>query len=165
MLKKTARSFARKNSIPYQSQKTIFKILPNEAKVAVDVSWISPFPHEQEVIVKIYDRFGFYDPFQFYQCLKSCKSNLDCHHTRNTLKLVTIAGQWCYLSSLEKWNRFMLRKVLSKFKKKLQKGSQTSTLEPNIQTLILMEILGDVSPLFAQKRKLLEPQIVHELNL
>ena len=122
MLKKTARSFARRNSIPYQSQKTIFKILPNEAKVAVDVSWISPFPHEQEVIVKIYD-----NPFQFYQCLKSCKSNLDCHHTRNTLKLVTIAGQGCYLSSVEKWKRFMLRKVLSKFKKKLQKGWQTST--------------------------------------
>ena len=76
---------------PYENKGTIFLINPklSQVKVAGDVSWISPFPEEAEVIVKIDECAPFYNPNQLIKCAKRC-SSLDCYHARNSVKQVTL---------------------------------------------------------------------------
>ena len=123
-----ARSFAEGQSgkSSYQSNRTIFKIDPQFAQVAVDASWISPFPQEQEVIIKISQCKGFYDPTLLLNCARRCKK-LDCFHARYSLKQLTLVDADEKKNYFEQcktlWQQIMER-LLANFRIGLDKGSQ-----------------------------------------
>ena len=134
-----AKSFASpSNSHPYQNA-TIFNINPqlSSVEVAGDVSWISPFPQEAEVIVKINKCEIFYDPIQLMTCATSCKS-LDCYHARTCLKEVTLVDldEWRNEYYWDEQKRENLKKkilfILSKLEKKVEKGLVCFFFQENV---------------------------------
>ena len=117
-----ARSFADgSDSNPYQ-EKTIFLIDPQSAKINVDISWMSFFPEEQEVIIQVDRCAPLYDPRQFMKCAKTCKEDFNCHHARSALKEITLVDQNLVKNYFEKrktrWIKQM-KAVVSNFKTKL----------------------------------------------
>ena len=108
-------SFANQSTEIYQP-KCLLKTNPD---FAVDVSWISPYP-EQEIIIKINHAEPIYGYHQFLKC--QC-NELDCPHTRASLKVVTLVDNAHV--SFQSWKTAGLRamrKQLARFQRNLGKG-------------------------------------------
>ena len=116
-----ARNFSDGKLKPYE-QRTVFEVNQKFTNIAADVAWVSPFP-EQEVIIKIRSGVPIY---KLNQELLDCNcKKLDCHHTRQSLKIVTIVDApyaKLYFQKKVKMIQDTFVKTLSHINNKLDKG-------------------------------------------
>ena len=100
--------------------KTIFQIQHsqrNATPLCADVSWISPYSSEQEMIMK-FSGAAFFDPSHLFSECK-CSQQLTCHH--NVQKCFTKVVTICHPSELEKEKKVIcLKKKMMNFVQKLE---------------------------------------------